>query len=348
VLIRNTGPGLLIYNGGVEGGFAGQTNTDVGNSSLNLATTSNLMRGGVVGITTSVQLIEIRSYLNIATSRELRYIVYEHTAATGTFTKILEVTVPNSGTGTGFYSSGPVSLTLEAGKFYAIGVNWNGGLTYYWQASAPVPIPTSFGTITGGLAATLYPPPATLSIAATSSLYYTQLVTAEGRWLVLGTGASGTVAPGDSARMNFRVQTAQLQGGPTSAALLVNSNDPARPSVRVPVNLTVVTGVAEGPEGVPEDFELGQNYPNPFNPVTHIRFGVPRDSDVKVKVFDVLGREVAVLADGHHPAGYYTAAWNTRSSAGTGASSGVYFYVMEARAADGTSFRSVGKMLLLK
>jgi hypothetical protein len=349
VLIRNTGPGLLIYNGGLEGGFAGQTSTDIGNTENNLTTTSNLIRGGVVGVTTPVQLLEIRSYLNIATSRELRFIVYENTAQTGTFTKILEVTVPNSGTGTQFYTSGPVALLLEAGKFYAIGVNWNGGLNYYWDASAPVPIPTSFGTITGGLAATTYPPPPTLSVTATTSLYYTQILTAEGRWLSLTTNPAGTVAPGDSIRMGFKVRTAQLQAGSASASVLVNSNDPATPTARVRVSLSVVTDVAEGAEGIPADFELGANYPNPFNPVTHIRFGVPQESDVTLKVYDLLGRQVAVLAEGRHPAGYFTAAWDTRSSAGTAVSTGVYFYVMEGRSADGIrSFRSVGKMVLLK
>ena len=71
--------------------------------------------------------------------------------------------------------------------------------------------------------------------------------------------------------------------------------------------------------------QLAQNYPNPFNPATTIRFSLPEAMSVRVDVFDVLGRRVAVLADGLHPAG-----WNeVRFDAGR-LPSGQYLYRLQA------------------
>jgi hypothetical protein len=349
VYIRNSGLGPLTYTSSVSGGFAGQTPDDIGNAENNLATTSNLMRGGVVSVTTTVQLLEIKSWLNITTSRELRFIVYQNTAATGTFTKIFESVIPSSGTGTQFYSSGPVNITLQAGMFYAVGVDWNGGLTYYWDASAPVPIPISFGTITGGLAQTVFPPPATISQSASTSLYYTQLVTASGRWLSIQSGGSGTVAPGDSTPLGFKITTNLLPTGVASAALVVNSNDPVTATVNIPVVVDVVTALSEVEAGIPEVYGLDQNYPNPFNPVTRIRFALPKESTVRVTLYTILGQEVITLVDGQLPAGYHSRQWNGTNSSGSLVGTGVYFYRIEATATgDGETFTSLKKLVLLK
>jgi hypothetical protein len=76
---------------------------------------------------------------------------------------------------------------------------------------------------------------------------------------------------------------------------------------------------------VPEKFELHQNYPNPFNPSTTIRFDVRSSSNVSLKVYDLLGREIAVLADEYLRAGIYAHVFTASNL-----SSGVYFYVLRA------------------
>ncbi len=346
--VRNQGFGPLTYNARVDGGYAGQTSDNIGNTENNLTTTSLLMRGGVVSVTTTVQLLEIKSYLNITNPVELRFVVYENTAATGTFTKIFETSVPGAGPGTQFYSSGPVNIVLQSGRFYAVGVNWAAGLNYFWDAGAPVPIPISFGTITGGLAQSVYPPPQTLTQNALSSLYYTQLVTARDRWLTVTSNGSGAVAPGDSTTIGFKIRTNQLGQGSNLAALSIENNDPLRPLLRVPVRLDVLTDVAENPTGIPESYGLDQNFPNPFNPTTTIRFALPEQATVSLRIYNLLGQEVVTLADGELPAAFHQVVWQGKNSSGLQVASGLYFYRLEATGHSGSTFTSLKKLVLLR
>jgi ELWxxDGT repeat protein len=96
----------------------------------------------------------------------------------------------------------------------------------------------------------------------------------------------------------------------------------------------------------PEAFVLFQNYPNPFNPSTSISFSIPSRSFVSLKVFDLLGREVATLVNEQKPAGTYTQKWNAAN-----VSSGIYFYRLVANAipsGQAGTFTETKKLLLLK
>jgi hypothetical protein len=97
------------------------------------------------------------------------------------------------------------------------------------------------------------------------------------------------------------------------------------------VTLTVRFNVAR-------EYELAQNYPNPFNPVTMIRYQIPTAETVSLKVYDVLGKEVATLVSGRQEAGNYAVPFNA-----SGLSSGVYFYRLQAG-----SFVETRKMMLVK
>ena len=105
------------------------------------------------------------------------------------------------------------------------------------------------------------------------------------------------------------------------------------------VNLcdTTTTGINNSEE-IPGGYELGQNYPNPFNPVTIIKYSIPKGSHVTLKVFDVLGNEVATLVNGMKQAGNYAVSFN-----GIGLASGVYVYQLKAG-----GFTSTKKLVLLK
>jgi hypothetical protein len=94
---------------------------------------------------------------------------------------------------------------------------------------------------------------------------------------------------------------------------------------------------------IPDNFELYQNYPNPFNPVTAIKYQLPVESKVKLRIFDVLGREVTTLINDAQIAGHYKVEWAGTDSFGKKVTSGVYFYRLET-----DNFSAVKKMLLLK
>ncbi len=94
---------------------------------------------------------------------------------------------------------------------------------------------------------------------------------------------------------------------------------------------------------VPGDYALWPNYPNPFNPQTRITFALPEASDVRLAVYDVLGREVVRLVSGSYPAGTHAVTWDGRDAAGTPVPSGVYLYRIEAG-----RFTQTRRMTLLK
>jgi hypothetical protein len=92
------------------------------------------------------------------------------------------------------------------------------------------------------------------------------------------------------------------------------------------------------PDMSPSSFALYQNYPNPFNPTTTIRYTLPVNSTVTLRIYDILGREVLRPVDGVIPAGYHEIAVNSGVL-----SSGIYFYEIEAG-----SFRYTRTMVVLK
>jgi len=94
---------------------------------------------------------------------------------------------------------------------------------------------------------------------------------------------------------------------------------------------------------LPKKFILYQNYPNPFNPNTIIKFGLPVQSDVRLEIYDILGRSVKVLTDGELEAGYHEIIWDGKNRQGNDIASGVYFYRLKTE-----SFSDIKKMLLLK
>jgi hypothetical protein len=83
---------------------------------------------------------------------------------------------------------------------------------------------------------------------------------------------------------------------------------------------------------------LFQNYPNPFNPTTTIQFDLPRSAKVELKIYNILGHQVAILANDFFPAGTHHVSWNAANLP-----SGIYFCRMEA-----AGFAQTRKMLLVR
>ncbi len=101
---------------------------------------------------------------------------------------------------------------------------------------------------------------------------------------------------------------------------------------------SVTVGIDNEVPETPDRFAVAQNYPNPFNISTIIHYQIPATSDVRIDIYDILGRKVAILVDEKQPAGYHQTIWNA-----DGRSSGVYFYRIQAG-----DFIETKRMMLLK
>lgn len=100
----------------------------------------------------------------------------------------------------------------------------------------------------------------------------------------------------------------------------------------------VYVGIEAEEDQLPKKFELYQNYPNPFNPVTHIKYAVPKLSQVRIEIYNILGQKVRTLLNEEKPPGYYVVEFDASSLA-----SGFYIYKMQA---DG--FVNIRKMIVTK
>jgi hypothetical protein len=106
-----------------------------------------------------------------------------------------------------------------------------------------------------------------------------------------------------------------------------------------------IVGVEPISSKIPVDYYVNQNYPNPFNPVSKIEFGLPKQSFVKINIYDITGREVTVLVNNKLDAGTYEVSWQAGSYP-----SGVYFYRIEASQSGSPAgaFVETRKMVLVK
>ncbi len=121
-------------------------------------------------------------------------------------------------------------------------------------------------------------------------------------------------------------QTKAVSSGPSAAAVSES------PMVKERVALLT-----------PIEFDLSQNYPNPFNPVTTIAYQIPFDGSVSLRVFNVLGKEVAVLAEGIQQAGMHSVHFDASTLA-----SGMYFYRIMVNDVKGNTFTKINRMMLVK
>lgn len=111
------------------------------------------------------------------------------------------------------------------------------------------------------------------------------------------------------------------------------------PMIRATALMPNLVGISQISSEVPDVYSLSQNYPNPFNPSTTINFSIPKSSDVSLKVYDVLGKEVATILNEFRTAGSYSVNFTETASL----TSGIYFYTLSTG-----NFTSTKKFILLK
>jgi gingipain R len=124
--------------------------------------------------------------------------------------------------------------------------------------------------------------------------------------------------------------------GSSGCTMTGGSAQATRPNICMQMNL--ILGNNSGITELPKVFSLAQNYPNPFNPVTSIKYSVPKQSLVKLVIYDIIGREVVTLVNEVKTPGNYAVSFDASMYA-----SGVYFYRMESG-----DFTDVKKMVLIK
>jgi hypothetical protein len=151
----------------------------------------------------------------------------------------------------------------------------------------------------------------------------------------------------------FESCNAELWNGtnwePGDTPILVNNPDGFKIAiVSQSINIYyIIVNVESTISNTLNDYSLSQNYPNPFNPSTTIRYEIPQQSFVTLKVYDILGNEIATLVNEEKPAGSYEIEFNTGSHSGLSGirelTSGIYFYTLSAG-----NYFTTKKMILLK
>ncbi|MFA6541382.1 MAG: T9SS type A sorting domain-containing protein [Bacteroidota bacterium] len=150
---------------------------------------------------------------------------------------------------------------------------------------------------------------------------------------------------------NSQVNISKLNANETSTAPFAFSIDKSAP-VNKPEQILITISNPRGEQWTktlslqvspPEKCELFQNYPNPFNPSTMISYQLPVISNVSLKIYDAIGREVATLDEGVKEAGYHQNEWNA-----VNVSSGMYVYQLSYKDEKGEQKSYRKKMLVMK
>jgi hypothetical protein len=129
------------------------------------------------------------------------------------------------------------------------------------------------------------------------------------------------VAPGSS--VDFTHEIFDNQGGS-------HPNDGFDATIYT-LDFGTITGIGDPiADNIPSEYELTQNYPNPFNPSTKISVDLPHRTSLTLKIYNIVGEEVATLLSGDYGPGRYEVAWSGRDNRGMVAASGIYFYRLEA------------------
>jgi hypothetical protein len=132
--------------------------------------------------------------------------------------------------------------------------------------------------------------------------------------------------------VDFKVTFQPNAAGGLAGTITVSSNDADEPTVDVSLSGfgDMPVSVENRPNTGPKTFSLEQNYPNPFNPTTKIRYSIPENTHVTLKVYNLLGQPVRTLVNGFQGTNNYEVTWDGRSDDGILQSSGVYIVRLKA------------------
>ena len=175
---------------------------------------------------------------------------------------------------------------------------------------------------------------------ANASVYVTNKSKADTTqmFLDMDTNIDGTPEPA------YPINVVAIVSQYSSATTVYNNGYELMPRDTSDIKPITVVAVNQMIADIPTVYELQNNYPNPFNPSTTLRYGLPSNSKVTLKIYNILGQVVVDLVNEEQAAGWHTAIWNASVS------SGMYFYRIEATSTSNPDnrFVDVKKMMLLK
>jgi hypothetical protein len=151
---------------------------------------------------------------------------------------------------------------------------------------------------------------------------------------------SGLIEPDATIEVIISTTEQIPENGEYVSSIGITSNDPDNSETSIEVRLIVdINGVDDGVVSpFPQEYHLSEPFPNPFNSTTTISFDLPTPTSVNLKIYDLSGREIAVIEDGSFKAGRYTAVWNAKDYP-----AGMYLLRMESG-----GFRAVQKIIVVK
>ncbi|MFA5831873.1 MAG: T9SS type A sorting domain-containing protein [Bacteroidota bacterium] len=224
------------------------------------------------------------------------------------------------------------SLYMQSGSFKALNtILWNSGVSEIVRISGSIAV--AYSNIRGGFTG--------VGNIDTNPLFKSTNIDSLGilqdTSRCIGTGISSASVGGVTLNAPFvdYYSTTRPRGAGTNPDMGAVEND-------LPTAVEVVNNLTE----LPISFELSQNYPNPFNPTTKIRYALPSSAQVKLVIYDIMGREIETLVNEEQFAGWKEMEWNAHN-----VSSGIYFYKLTTRhasAGSGQVFVEVKKMLLVR
>jgi hypothetical protein len=226
---------------------------------------------------------------------------------------------------TGFISSVAVDPT-DGNKVLVVFSNYN--LASLWYSSNAG---ATWADVEGNLAGATGPSCRSVTIVPIGGSTYYVLGTSTGVYSTTALNGTSTVWAQEGANTIGNVVVTFLDSRPSDRTVVAGTH------ANGVYSADILSGVEED-GGVPSEFVLHQNYPNPFNPSTTIRYGLPRNSFVKITVYNALGQRVAEPVSEQLEAGYHEAVFR-----GDGLASGTYYYRLEAG-----EFTQTKKLILLR
>jgi hypothetical protein len=162
--------------------------------------------------------------------------------------------------------------------------------------------------------------------------YMVALEQADGLWELenkTSRGDAGDPFPGSTSNTSFTpasTPSSDAYIGSNTLVTVTNISSSAS-TMTADFQVSLLSGIDDDDTyTIPTEMELAQNYPNPFNPATNIKYSLTGAADVKLTVYDILGREIITLVDGRQTAGEHVVTWNGRDENNNEMSSGMYFY----------------------